>query len=445
MGMDMKITLIELPHVYLIQQKTQAPIGLMYMAAVLEKKEYDVNIVRLDSLDIDVIPDSDIYGISSVSLDYSSAKEVAKKIKDRKNGKVIIGGYHATVETESVLNEKYNEDFLWDSVFSGEADFDILILVQDYINGEMKRLYNGTTIKDLDLIPFPSRHLILNQGGSIFAYDKHYTDNKLSTVISSSRGCCFRCAFCATQKMWGGKVRFRSAKNLIEEITECIEKYNIREFRFSDELFTSNKERTRELMKWFIGKDIFWKCSTRVDCVDQNLLEIMKEAGCMEIAFGIESADEKVLLAINKKTKTEVAKKALIMCNDIGINTRSLMMINTPGETVDTVDKNIDFLNSVPYTCASLSVFKPLPGSPVWYNPDKYGIKIIDRDLDKYNIYMWRSGTLDENNSEDVFEILTLPSVEKQIENRKRMIDYFFENMKMNEIDKIISLKNGSK
>jgi len=445
----MKIVLIELPHVYLMQQKTQAPLGLMYLASVLEKNNIDVEIKRLVSLNLkdkeNFIPEADIYGISSVSLDYSSAKEICKRLK-KENKVVIIGGYHATAEIESVKNDKIESgDFLWDSVCSGEFEITILDVVRDFSLGKLKRFYFGKRVSSLDTLPFPARHLIKEQGSDIFAYDKHYSKNKLSTVICSSRGCPFNCCFCSTRCMWGGNVRYRSAENMINEIKHCIDEYGIREFRFSDELFTVNKKRVKELMEWFKNKRIYWKCSTRSDCVDEFVLQSMKDGGCMEIAFGVESADSNVLNVINKKSEVKDHINALKLCEKIGIETRVLMMINTPGETIDTVQKNIDFLDTVPYTCASLSVFKPLPGSPVWNNPEFFGIEIFNKNLDDYNIYMWIKGELEENNSEDVFRIKSLPSIESQIDNRKRMIEYFYKTEKMNELFRALKQKKKLK
>lgn len=446
----MKIILIDLPHIYLMQQRTQAPLGLMYLSAILEGSGYDVEIIRLSSLDEsdpeNFISNADLYGISSVSLDYSSAKIIGKRLKKRKNGKIIIGGYHATAE-HSLVEKEIGDDgeLLWDSVCIGEFEISILEIVDDLKNNNLKKVYLGKRVSNLDTIPFPARHQILYQGGSIFAYNKHYSKNRLSTVICSSRGCPYNCCFCATAVMWDRKVRYRSAENLIAEIEDCIENFGIHEYRFSDELFTVNKSRTIKLMQYMKNKDIYWKCSTRVDCVDEELLTSMKEAGCKEIAFGIESADPDVLEMINKRTNIKEVENALVLCSKIGIDTRALLMINTPGETINTVDKNIEFLEKAPYTCASLAVFKPLPGSPVWNDPERFKIKITDRDLDKYNIYMWVRGRLDENNSEDVFEILTLPSIEKQIENRKRMLEYFYQNKKMNELDTAINQKEHLK
>ncbi|MDP6495065.1 MAG: radical SAM protein, partial [Dehalococcoidia bacterium] len=161
--------------------------------------------------------------------------------------------------------------------------------------------------------------MVPEQGGNIFNYDKHYTANGLSTVILSSRGCPFTCNFCATAAMWGRRVRYRSGPSMIAEIQHCIDTFGVREFRFSDELFTVNKKRTRELMDYFATVDIHWKCSTRVDCVDRKTLEAMKRGGCREIAFGVESADPEVLKYIDKNTKVEQIEKALQLCDEVGI------------------------------------------------------------------------------------------------------------------------------
>ncbi len=425
-----------------MQQKTQAPLGLMYLAAVLEQHGYDVTISRPDSTKEQNyerdIPEGDLYGISSTSLDYGISCDIARLLKRTRPGAtVIIGGYHVTCEKASVQKEKFVHDVpLWNSICVGEGEHSILQIVKDFQKKELKHEYYHELELDLDSLPFPSRHLIFDQGSNIFAYDKHYTENKLSTVISSGRGCPFSCIYCATNAMWGRRVRFRSAENMIAEIKQCIREFDIREYRFSDELFTVNKERTKDLMKYFAKEEIHFKCSTRVDCVDEDLLKMLKIGGCKEIAFGVESADPQVRKFLNKNTTDEQIESALLLCDKIGINTRVLLMIGTPGERVETPYLNIDFLERIPFTCASLAVFKPLPGSPSWINPEKYKVNIISRDLSKYNIYLWKKGVADPNRNDDVLRILTLPSVEVQIENQRIMVEYFLKTGKMNEIEK---------
>ena len=436
----MRIVFIDPPHTYLMQQKTQAPLGLMYMAAVLEKHGYDVVISRPgdeneQNWERD-IPGGDLYGLSATSFGYGTACHIARFLKRNRPGAVvIIGGYHVTCEKDTVQKEEFRSGVpLWDSLCIGEGERAIVQIIKDVETKQLKPEYHYSLEPDLDSLPFPARHLVADQGSNIFAYDMHYTENKLSTVISSSRGCPFSCIYCATNSMWDRKTRFRSCENVFAEIQQCIQDFNIREFRFSDELFTIHKQRTKKLMEYFAQEQIHFKCSTRVDCVDEDMLVMLKQGGCKEIAFGIESADPAVRSVIRKKTTNEQIEKALIFCDKIGIHTRVLLMIGTPGERLETADLNIAFLEKVPYTAASLSIFKPLPGSASWIYPEKYGIEILSRDLSQYNIYLWRKGIAEPNTNKDILRILSLPSVEVQIANQMRMVDYFLKTERMNEI-----------
>ena len=438
----MKIVFIDPPQEYLMQERTQAPLGLMYLGAVLRENGFDAVISRPNSgkpedLNRD-IPEGDIYAFSTTSLGYEASCDIARFIKrTRKNATVIIGGYHVTCEPDSTQLEKLDKDsneMLWDVICTGEAEHTILEIVDDFSSNKLKKRYNQTQLVDLDKIPFPARDLVEEQGGNIFVYDKHYSENGTSTVISSCRGCPYTCVFCSTAAMWGRSVRYRSGEGMLAEIRDCIDNYDIREFRFSDELFTVNRKRTIDLMKFFEQEEIYFKCSTRVDRVDDELLETMKAGGCKEIAFGVESFDPVVREAISKGTGQDDIEKALYTCDRIGIDTRVLLMIGTPGERVITPDININALEELPWTCASLTVFMPLPGSPSWVDPDSCNIRIKSYDLSRYNIYLWEKGNPNANRNDDVVEILSLPSTAVQVANQEKMTQYFLDNGKMNEI-----------
>jgi anaerobic magnesium-protoporphyrin IX monomethyl ester cyclase len=445
--MTIKFIFIDPPQEYLMQERTQAPLGLMYLAAVLRENGHESLIARPDSgvdedLDRD-IPEGDVYAISTTSLGYGASCDIARFLKiRRKNSKVIIGGYHVTCEPESVQAEPLDKSGsssrarLWDAICIGEAEGTILRIAKDLESHTLKERYQQTDVVDLDKLPLPARDLIENQGGNIFAYDKHFTDSGKSTVISSCRGCPYKCVFCSTAAMWGRSVRYRSGEGMLEEIQQCITEYGIREFRFSDELFTVNRKRTLALMEFFKKENIFFKCSTRVDRVDEELLEAMKAGGCKEIAFGVESFDPVVREAIAKGTGDDDIERALTICDNIGVDTRVLLMIGTPGERLETPDINIQALEELPWTCAALTVFMPLPGSPSWIDPESCGIKIKSNDLSRYNIYLWEKGNPNANRNDDVVELLTLPSVSDQIGNQEKMIQYFLDNGKMNEISR---------
>jgi radical SAM superfamily enzyme YgiQ (UPF0313 family) len=344
-------------------------------------------------------------------------------LKEKRNATVILGGYHASCMPDDI------DMTAFDSIVVGEGDDIIRKVVHDFENNGLNQRYDGI-LGDVNSFPYPARNLIEDQGSNIFAYNKHYSEGG-STVVVSARGCPFRCSFCATQVVWKNKVRFRSVDNVIGEIEEIVNKYRIRQIRFSDETFTLNRKRTIELCEEMQKYNIYWKCSTRSDKLDEELLIKMKDSGCKEIALGIESADPNVLKLLNKDISVEDNKRALKLCAKVGINTRILFMTGTPGETVETPEFNINFMKSVPFHMASVSVFKPLPGCPIWDNPEKYGVKILNKEFSLYNITMWQKGSSEENTAADIIEIEGLSR--KQIEiNRKKMLDFIMGLNKMN-------------
>ena len=198
------VCFIDPPHTYLMQERTQAPLGIMYMAAVLEELGYDCCISRpTDGTPahwLEEIPDSDIYCISTTSLGYAVAAEIARHLKRCRAGcATVIGGYHVTCEPESTVLDTVDGQPLWDSICIGEGEHAIVEIIQDFERGELKPRYQLASAPDIDSLPFPARHLVPEQGGNIFNYDKHYTANGLSTVILSSRGCPFTCPFSASR------------------------------------------------------------------------------------------------------------------------------------------------------------------------------------------------------------------------------------------------------
>ena len=128
------------------------------------------------------------------------------------------------------------------------------------------------------------------------------------------------------------------------------------------------------------------------------------DAGCKEFSFGVESWDNHVLKVLNKHATAEDNARALEISEKIGITSRMLLMIRTPGQTKNTVPINIDWIKKVPYSIIALTTFFPLPGSDIWKFPDKYGIKILNKNLDDYNLYFF--GSKGENPIGDTIELI---------------------------------------
>ena len=403
----MTVGLIYLPHQYLIDPEAQPPMGLMYLASVLEQNNIPVKLFNLSSLTdeqaIEELTECELFGISVTSLELLQANDFAKKIKNKfPNSKIILGG------PGTLCPEYVNFDHI-DSVLKGEGEITILDVVKDVQNGQLKQHYQGKITKNLDDIPFPARHLLNTQGGHIFAnrrtYDKTFSmefKGHGSTAILTSRGCPYNCIYCSAKAL-NGKMRYRSPQNVYDEIKYVYDMYKIKQFRISDEMFTANPKRVLEICELIKPLGLVWRISCRVKPLTKELLQIMKNAGCVEVSFGIESFDNNVLKGLNKKATAEDNAKALIMAKEVGLMTRVLFMIRTPYQTKDTVRKNIEWLKKVPYDTIACTSFVPLPGTPVWEKPDKYGIEILNKNLNEYNFYFY--GSEGKNELKDIIKI----------------------------------------
>jgi len=380
--------LIYLPKPYLKEPDAQAPLGLMYLAAVLEQNNYSVVIKNFasytDYAAIDELPEARLYGITATSMEVLQADRFAKLIKQKFSGaKIALGGPGAYCHTEVELKNI-------DSVCMGEGEkviLDMMLHIRKHNHIAPKYVY--APITELDSIPFPARHLLTYQGGNVFAYGKKYAPGE-TTIITSSRGCPYKCAFCsAPQLTFNNRVRFRSIENVVDEMEYVVDKFGIKQFRFSDDMFTANKKRVIELCEAIGPLNVSWRISCRVKPLDKDMLKAMKDAGCKELSFGVESFDDDVLEGLNKNQNAWDIVKALTLADNFGFSTRILMMIRTPFQTSKTIELNKYYLERVPYSILACTAFVPIPGCDVWYNPDKYNIEILDRNFDHYNFYMF--------------------------------------------------------
>lgn len=405
----MRVCLIYLPHEYLVEPDAQAPLGLLYIASSLEKTTNHEIILKNFSANnnedaLNDLPEADVYGITVTALELLQANDFAKEIKKKyPNSKIILGG-------AGTFSDEYVDFNVIDSILKGEGEITFANMVYDVRDNKLQKIYHGETVKDLDTLPFPARHLLKDkQGGHIFAnrttYDKTFSmqyKRNGSTTILTSRGCPFACHFCSAPSI-NTKVRYRSPQNVYDEIKYVLDTYKIKQFRFSDEMFTAKKSHLFEICKLIKPLGIVWRISTRVKPLDMETLKVMKDAGCVEVSFGIESFDNDVLKMLNKKTTAEDNARGLTMAREAGLMTRALFMIRTPFQTKDTIRKNIEWLKKVPYDTIAVTSFVPLPGSEIWRNPDKFNIEILNSNLNDYNFYFY--GSEGKNELKDIIKI----------------------------------------
>lgn len=318
----------------------------------------------------------DYLGISMYTANYPSAKMVSRKIRKlRPDIKIVVGGVHATLAYRDLMAEDW-----MDYLIRGEGEFAFLELANNVplhmINGLSWRDANGAVIHNaarapidpLDIIPFPERDL--------FITPSHNMD--LGQIITG-RGCPFACTYCASPAMWGRKnVRFRSVYDVVTELELISKKYQSSMIYFSDDTFSLKKDRTIELCNEIIrrGLNISWKCDTRADCLDDELVGAMKDAGCQLVKIGVESGSDRILKLIKKGMTKEKVMAAAKVAKSHGIKLTAYLMIGFPGETNEDVQETIDFAREMNADYYSLSILAPYYGTEIFNTMGEYGIKL---------------------------------------------------------------------
>jgi radical SAM superfamily enzyme YgiQ (UPF0313 family) len=379
------------------------PLGIGYIAAVLEQNNQNVKIVDCQPQDIrhnelrDILEKErpDIIGFTATTLSYPSTLKAARDAREvLPDATLVIGGPHFTAAPQKTM-----ANGAFDIGVMGEGEMTLLELVQKITDGESvkevegifyhdngKLVFTGTRpfIKDLDSLPFPARHLF----PSLSKY--HPTPASCRTTplatIMTSRGCPNKCTFC-DRKVFGRVTRFRSPDNVLDEIEEAIEKHGAREIKFFDDTFTLNQKRVLEICKGIKerGIDIEWSCLTRVNTVSGELLKEMKKAGCWQVLYGMESGDQEMLDRMKKGITLEQGRKAVAWSREAKLNIRACFVAGTPGETVESIQRTVDFAKSLDLDAVNFYAFAPLPGTEIYDNLIDEGT-LLHEDWEQYNV-----------------------------------------------------------
>ena len=412
----MKTVLIIPPSPFLGEQKRNPPLGILYIASFLKEYGYSIELVDLRDLDedkwMDRIPAAGIYGITATTPEYPLAVKIGRKLKIRDaKSLIVLGGVHAATESK-------NLDTVFDHVVIGEGEWSMLNLLRDCEKGISRKYYTSPLIEDLDSLPFPARQLL--------PFDSVFNTNlcikgELATTLIATRGCPYNCTFCSSKAMWGRKVRFRSPDNVISEIKEVIERYNVCHFRFQDDTMPLNKNWLFELCTKMEPLNIRWRANTRVDYSRKDVLEAIYRAGCYEIDYGIEDPSEKVLTVNNKQAKVEEIYTAIKTAKEIGLKIRLFFMIGLPGQDRDVGRNIIRFIEETRPDGVDLSTFIPFPGCDIYANPSKYNLGILNTDFSDYVMTLGLYG--DEAKKDFIYTHDTLTDEELKQE-RLEILEY---------------------
>lgn len=379
------------------------PLGLAYIGAVLHEAGYDVSAIDLNVTPMDnaqIIQNIErasplIVAISTNTPTYLNGLTLARLAKEvNPEIKVVIGGPHASVLYQEVAMEKGV-----DVVARGEGEHTMLEIADCLIrkkgdlasvkgiaykdNGAIRVTDKRAPIADPDELPFPARHL--------FPFNLYGIPN---AVLASRGGCPFACYFCAVNNIWEGRRRYRNPEEVVKEILSTVRAFGVepaRRVSFSDDTFTLDRESAIRLCR-LIGQsmDSFplrWRCATRVDLMDAELIREMSYSGCRQIEYGIEAGSQKILDSIGKKITLDQIRKIVNLTMNFGIDADCSFMFPHPEDTEQTIREQIRFMKELSEMGASetLAMTTPLPGTYLYEKADKLGVKILSKNWDDYD------------------------------------------------------------
>ncbi len=368
------------------------PLGIMYLASFIKKHESDCEVLLVDAvaegLDHEGIQRKlasfapRVVGVSCWTFSLIDSLKVAEGVKQRDpSALTCLGGPHVTIYPRETVSFPAVDFAI---AGDGEHAFAALIhqLKTDGRYDTVPNLYykesgavrSGPAAemeKDLDALPLPDRSLVPLE---------HYTSlpdrgAKITTMVTS-RGCPFQCTFCFQQ---GTRWRHRSVASMVEEIADCVS-LGIRNILFFDETFTVNRRRVLDLCAELRKRSypVKWSCRSRVDTIDEEMMEAMLRAGCTRISFGVESADDTVLRRLNKRISLEQVHRIFSAARKKGITTLADFMIGCPGEGRKETSETIELAVRLDPDYVQFTLLTLFPATPLYREALETGVMTRD-------------------------------------------------------------------
>lgn len=364
----------------------QPHLGLISLIAILENEGYEAVLYdpKIDLTNGNLLLDDTLYkeiartisvfkpdmvGFTSLGCNFICTLKIARYLKAEQPAlPILLGGPHATVLDQEIL-QTFNE---FDVIVRNEAEHTIIPVIKGLLNGNLSQVpgitfrKNGkvvqnkglTIIEDLDTLPFPAYH----------AYPiEHYQLQSLR--VEAGRGCPFSCTFCSTATFFGRSYRLKPAPKLLQELDFLNEKYAIENFGLTHDLFTVNRHKILAFCELMKHRNYTWRCSARMDCVDEELLTNMKEAGCVSIYYGIETGSQRMQRISKKKLDLTLFYEGLHQTLRLGISPTLSFIIGYPEETTEDANDTLDmiskcwFIDTPVEMSLQLHLLTPEPGT----------------------------------------------------------------------------------
>ncbi len=377
------------------------PLNMLYLASYLKSKGIDVTVFD-QQVDLsapneyaDIIADRapDLVGITSYTPGVANALQVARAIRARTPKiPIVMGGAHASATKGELFRYTDAIDFICE----GEGEYTLEELTNNIENEEAWPTINGLIFKqrrngngngkslnlfdpaglvvapprerEPDLANFPFMDFSTVDGFDIDKYSAPFVYGGRSIAFMASRGCPFMCSYCGQDVVHGRRVRYREPKHLIAELKHHRDTLGVEHIQFKDSTFTVNKKWVREVCAEMKNEDLglHWGCNSRVDTIDEDLCQVMIDAGCTDIAFGVESGDQDTLNLMLKGTKVGPSLETMRMMRRQNVVVRASYMIGNPSETTEQARNTIKFAVKSNAFLTTFNLTCAMPGTELY-------------------------------------------------------------------------------
>jgi anaerobic magnesium-protoporphyrin IX monomethyl ester cyclase len=394
-----RILLIAPP--YALEEYPLPPLSLSYLSGSLLAHGFEVEILDLLTSKASAAKirrklqqyQPQLVGTTCVTMTFPAAARILRVCKEFDPGiTTVMGGQHVSFAAEDAFHRAP-----WiDVVVAGEGDVTVVELASALDKGtdigKVAGLYlnrNGKAIRtaprpligNLDELPVPARHLL--------PLSKYHALGAACSVVSS-RGCPYGCIFCTTPRMYGRKVRFRQPHLVVDEIEAVHREYGFNQINMVDDTFTLNRPHATELCRELIRRrlPVTWSIFSRVDTLTPELLNLMREAGCTCMLFGVESGNEEVLRNIKKGITPDKVRNGVKLATEAGIGSFASFILGLPGETPERARETLTFAMELSErwgTQYGFHYLSPFPGTELFEQAKELGIRILSRNWARYN------------------------------------------------------------
>lgn len=358
------------------------PLGVLYVGAALREAGHDVAIfdgdptVRTSLVDEVAATDPQVVGISFLTMTFDRARDFIVAVRQRLPDAIVVaGGAHVTADPEGSL-----QDLDIDYLVVGEGEVTTVELLSALSSHAAAARVPGVrvpgapaapprdNVEDLDSLPFPARDLLghepyLEPPGLI----RGYASSRVASMLAS-RGCPYACSFCASKQQLGRKVRIRSVEDVVAELDDLVEVDGIRGMYFVDDVFTFDREWTLAFCEALRDRpySLEWGCQARVTEVDGELLRAMRQAGCVQVDFGVESGSTRMLRQMKKGTTPERVVEAFNLARAAGLRTGASFVLGSPGEALEDLRQTAEIAQIIDSDWTVFFFSTPYPGTPLY-------------------------------------------------------------------------------